>query len=187
MIEPLSGFLASLRQTSPVIFLGLSIATGAILFIGEDAAHTLGISDLRNQYRGELGLLFIGSISLVVAQALWGAGRIGSSIAKDLRDKRKAQQNLQAKQKELEKLTPDEKAYLVPYIIEPQKNTQYFEIDDGIAGGLAAKHIIYQASSVGGLISGFAFNLQPWAREHLQAHPELLVGASEGQAGPPEW
>ena len=73
-------------------------------------------------------------------------------------------------------MTPDEKAYLVPFVLQ-QENTQYFLIEDGIAGGLIAKGVLYRSSNVGSLVSGWAHNIQPWAREYLTEHAELLEGA----------
>ena len=52
--------------------------------------------------------------------------------------------------------------------------------------GLEAKGITYRASNMGDMLRGFAFNLQPWAREHLEANPNLLDGYFGGPTTPRE-
>lgn len=54
-----------------------------------------------------------------------------------------------------------------------------FDMTDGVAGGLAAKGIIYRSSNVINLIDGVPHNLQPWARLFLSTHPEVLDDAAQ--------
>ena len=77
----------------------------------------------------------------------------------------------------LDNLTPDEKTYLAPYVLE-EVTSQVFELEDGIAGGLVAKNIIYRSSNLGNVLEGFPYNMQPWARDYLHQHLELLQGAA---------
>ncbi len=58
------------------------------------------------------------------------------------------------------------------------EDTLCFHIEDGVAGGLVAKHILYRSSSIGGRLTGFAHNIQPWAREYLTDNPHLLGAAN---------
>jgi hypothetical protein len=55
---------------------------------------------------------------------------------------------------------------------------------DGVSSGLVAKGLIYQSSSVGNLVSGFAHNIQPWVRHYLLKNPRLLEGAEIRRALP---
>jgi Na+-transporting methylmalonyl-CoA/oxaloacetate decarboxylase gamma subunit len=177
MIEWLGSVLSTLRQTSPIIFFGISLASGILVFAGHDIADTMGLADFRQQYRVEIGLAFVFSVSIFFAQTLWGTGRLIRAFGKRSLEARKAKRALEEKRKQLHDLTPDEKAYLQPYI-KQEENTQYFAIVDGIAGGLEAKGIIYRSSNVGNFLSGTAYNMQPWAREYLRENPDLLKGAS---------
>jgi hypothetical protein len=186
MFETLAGFLSSLRQTSPIIFLGLCIASGSILFVGDDLAKTLGLSEFRDQNRGYLVAAFIITLSILIAQGIWGSGRFLESVVKKRWENRKLKQVIEDRKKCLHNLTPDEKAYLAPYVLRDE-NTQYFLIEDGIAGGLEAKGIIYQASIVGNMLDGFAYNIQPWAREYLKENSHLLLGASPSPRSPRNW
>lgn len=83
---------------------------------------------------------------------------------------------LKGAQRVLENLTPEEKGYLIPFIIY-QENSIYVGMDDGVMAGLRAKNITYCAISMGSVLDGFAFNLQPWAREYLYNKTHLLEGA----------
>jgi hypothetical protein len=49
-----------------------------------------------------------------------------------------------------------------------------------------AKGILYQASSVGRMLTGMAYNIQPWPREYLSKNPHLLEGANPDPEGPPD-
>jgi len=55
--------------------------------------------------------------------------------------------------------------------------TCYFDIGDGVVSGMVMKGLLYQGGSIGDIISGFPFNIQPWVRHHLNSHPQMLKGA----------
>jgi superinfection exclusion protein B len=97
------------------------------------------------------------------------------------RKKKKAQEDRERSElKTLRSLTPAEKRALQPYILK-NRNSVDFAIADGVAGGLVAKKILYVAANVSHGLS-FPHNLQPWAREHLTKHLELLeISESERQ------
>ena len=74
----------------------------------------------------------------------------------------------------LSTLSKAEKEFLNRYF-DNDTGTLYSEISDGVAGGLAAKKIIFRASNVA--IQGstsFPFNIQPWATVLLRGNPEYL-------------
>jgi hypothetical protein len=127
---------------------------------------------------------------MFLATSVWSLSSfIRRTIVQRSEEKRKAEVaklKLEQRKKSLHELTADEKAYLIPYVLENQ-NTQYFLLEDGIAGGLQAKTIIYRASNLGSLVGGWAFNIQPWARDYLKEHPELLQGANPNPPSPRGW
>jgi len=186
MLEAWSGFLGALKQTSPTVFLGLAFSCGLILFGNVDLLENLGLLEFRNSNKGYIGTVFVGSASLVVAQSIAQCGKFILSVFKQQRERKKIELDLKNSQKMLHELTPDEKAYLVGYIFQ-DKGTQYFLIEDGIAQGLAAKQIIYRASQIGNMVDGWAFNIQPWARDYLRANKNLLEGFNPHPQGPPRW
>ena len=125
---------------------------------------------LRVAFRGHLGGAFIISIAVVATYLSTWVGRLGLAVVN-------RRLNRKARLRHLETLTSDEKAYLVPYIHDG-KNTMNYLAQDGIASGLVQKGILYAPSSLGSMLSGFAYNLQPWARDELERNPSLLEGAS---------
>ncbi|ADO68716.1 uncharacterized protein STAUR_0912 [Stigmatella aurantiaca DW4/3-1] len=74
---------------------------------------------------------------------------------------------------ELHDLSATEKQLLNGYL-EKHTKTQYFQLTDGVAGGLEARQIINRAAKMFDMIDGMAFNIQPWALRELKEHPELL-------------
>jgi hypothetical protein len=175
MIEAFSGLLSSIKQTSPVIFTGLAIACATILFGSGDLITTIGLSEFREANKPYIGAGFVLSLSIVFAQAVTGIiGLIKSAFQKWKKSKNR-QKAMEARKAELVNLTPDEKAYLAPYVLG-DVTTQYFLMEDGIKGSLEAQDILYRASNMGDMVRGWAYNIQPWAREHLQSNPELLDG-----------
>lgn len=178
MLESLAGLLSSIKQAGPVVLIGIAIATGTGLFSPDWVIIKLGLLQLRDQHRAYVGLAFVLSGALLLAQVT-GAG--AQMVRRAYRRRR-----VQSSDRELlHGLTPDEKAYLLPFVVG--ENTLYFRVQDGVAGGLVAKQILYRSSTVGSIVSGFAHNLQPWAREYLEKNPQLLEGANMTPSGPPRY
>jgi hypothetical protein len=162
--------LTALKQASPILFIAAAIGTGAVIFGSDGFVSALGLSDLRNQFRAHLGIAFVFSTSMLVAQLL-------SRAVQFFRKKRRATRTLAGMHDTLRNLTPDERAYLLPFVVA-QKNTINFPVEDGIAGGLVAKNILFRSSNIFRWRTGIAHNLQPWARDFLEAHPDVLEGAN---------
>ena len=176
MFEAIGGLLTSLRSATPVLLGGIVVSCGVVLFGPDGFLAALGILDLATTYRTFVGSAFLLSGSLLSAEgvaALWKARQArleGRANAKRHKEIEVAQHEA------LHQLTVHERSYLAPFVLNGQ-NTVYFPLQDGVVGGLEAKKVLYRASAIGDMLTGFAFNLQPWAREHLEAHPELLHGA----------
>lgn len=186
MIEAFSGFLSAIKQTSPVIFTGLAIASGIVLFGGGELIVAIGLHEFRETNKPYIGGCFVLSLSIVFAQLATGAFGLIKAQFLEWQKSKNSKKVIAAKKADLVNLTPDEKAYLAPYILE-QETTQYFLMEDGIKGSLEAKGILYRASNMGDLIDGWAYNLQPWAREHLQNNPELLEGFTQNLQKRSRW
>jgi hypothetical protein len=159
--------------------LGVAIATGVSLFAPDWFITRLGLLELRNQHRAYVGGAFALSGALLAAQGVAAAAQMARRRYRRYRLEWQSREALHA-------LTPDEKAYLLPFVIGGQ-NTLYFHVQDGVAGGLIAKKILYRSSTIGSMLSGFAHNLRPWARDYLEKHPHLLEGASPEPSGPPRY
>ena len=73
----------------------------------------------------------------------------------------------------MKNLTKAEKEILRDYI-KGDTMTQAFECTDGAVLALEYEHIIYRASVLSQEFTDFPFNIQPWARQHLQRNPGLI-------------
>ncbi|CAJ1762150.1 hypothetical protein PEKONANI_00066 [Aeromonas jandaei] len=154
----------------PAAFLVAIISVlGLILFLPEEHSKILAVDGFRNEYKVFLGPAFLITLSFCAA-------RLFHFLMQGYRQR----QTIKNRHAILHNLTPEEKGYLIPYIARKQ-NTIYVGMDDGIMAGLRAQGITYLAASMGDMHNGFAFNLQPWAREYLDKHPNLL----DGYAGVP--
>lgn len=186
----IQALLSILRIISPAVLLGLAITAGIILFIGDKAAEALGIMEIRQIHKGTFGIVFLGSLSIFITQSAWAiTGYLNKRRQCNVEKKevqQKADDTDEKLKRQLRDLTPDEKAYLAPYI-HNEENTQLFRDDDGVAGGLRAKGIVFCPTNIGNLIDGFPYNLQPWARRYLNEHPELLEGANPKPQRPPPY
>lgn len=178
MFEPITAFLTSLKQTSPAIFGGIALGTCIILFSTGGFIESIGFRDFRNSNLPFLGGLFIISISVLSAQIIRNVFSNCKTIALKWLEYYKGRRLRQAMIFGLTNLTPDEKSYLLPYIAH-QKTSVNFLMQDGIKSSIEEKGIIYQASTLGDMLNGWAYNLQPWAREHLERNQNLLSNASD--------
>tara|TARA_B100000676_G_C18020797_1_gene812477 strand:- start:32 stop:598 length:567 start_codon:yes stop_codon:yes gene_type:complete len=186
MIESLSGFLASLKQTSPIIFAGLAIASGVLLFSGGSFVSEIGLVEFRDSNKAFIGACFLVSSSILMAQMGFQFFAFIKKRIESWLESGKRKKIMEAKKKDLVNLTPDEKAYLVPYILG-ELTTQYFLMEDGVKGSLEARGVLYRASSMGDMRNGWAYNVQSWARKYLMDNPGLLEGFNENARRHTRW
>ena len=173
-MEFLSGLIGSAKQLTPALLIGVAITCGGALFMPPQFLEQLGLTALVKEHRTYIGSALLISLALLLAHLLVGVWTLAKLAYTKRQDKRKSAELKKVKLDMLSKLTAEEKGYLVPYIIEGQ-NTQYFSMEDGVVGGLTAKNILYRASNISARWTTFAFNMQPWAREHLEQNPQLLT------------
>ena len=160
------------RKIPTAFLVAIVTVLGLILFLPEDYAKTVAVDGFRNEYRVFIGPIFLLTLSFCVA-------RIYGFLMQSFNYRK----TLKRMQESLHNLTPEEKGYLAPYIFN-QKNSIYVGIDDGIMTGLHIKGITFRSTDIGDLLDGFAFNLQPWAREYLEKNPQLLNGYVGGPLTP---
>jgi hypothetical protein len=184
MLESLASALSSAKQATPALLLGIALASGALLFLPSNVIETLGLTGMVKEHRPYLGAALVLAIALLAAQSVVAAGGLAQALLAKRKAKRAAVVAEQRRLESLAALTPEERAYLLPYVVE-EKNTLYFGLDDGVAGGLQAKGIIYRAANVSTTRAAFAFNIQPWAREHLMQNLQLLEGAAVAEGRSP--
>lgn len=152
--------LLNILTLSPKYLFAVFLATGFMVFGKKEYLEQLGLQVFASSYKFWIGLIFILSTAVLIGSITFGFGGI-------IWRKFQSRQYIKQRKKKLSELTPDEKAYILPYIID-DTNTQYFSMDDGISRGLEAKGIIYCASNLSKQGGGFAYNIQPWARDYLK-------------------
>lgn len=167
MLAVLQTFFETLMKQGPKALVGIAVATGMVVFMPDNLASSLGVNEFRTSNRGVFGWSFIASTSILTVYAMWWIGE----LAKSRFEKRRLQK---MRESQLHELTTDELCFLATYILEDTA-TRYVPIDNGVACGLAAKNIIFRASSVGEY-HRIPFNIQPWARLYLKSHLELIEG-----------
>jgi hypothetical protein len=70
-------------------------------------------------------------------------------------------------------LSEPEKRVLCQFL-HNETTTRDLPISDGVVGGLVAKGILFHSSNFADHHLGSAHNVQPWAWEYLNSHPNLL-------------
>jgi hypothetical protein len=164
-MEWIESMITAIINAGWKIYLAVFIASAALLFIPDSFVSQLGLEEIRRTYRTYAGIAFVASASLLAVNIISFIVQIA------LRPWRDRQFN-RAVYKTLRELTQAEKDFLREFIYG-QANTVMAAISDGVAGGLAAKQIIYRASNISyGL--NWPYNLQPVSRKLLSANPELL-------------
>jgi hypothetical protein len=141
--------------------------SGVVLFSGDGLISTLGLNELLAAWRPWVGVAFLVSTSLLFANVVAAVGRW---IRKRWRWAASAR-NLRRR---LHNLAADEQELLARFLLERRKCLR-FPVRDGVSQGLAAANILYRSSNVGDLLGGWDFSMQPWAWEHLNANPHLVL------------
>lgn len=152
------------RKIPAAFLVALLLTLGVILFAPIKYANALAVDQFRETYRIFLGPAFLLVFAFIIA-------RLYTVVEQRFASKKALKKLHQT----LHNLTPEEKGYLAQFIDE-EKNSIYVGMDDGVMAGLRRKGVTYLAAHQGNLLQGFAFNLQPWAREYLHGNPQLLNG-----------
>jgi Super-infection exclusion protein B len=154
---------------SPRFWFGVFLFCAALLLAPQSWLHRLGVFDLATRYHPWLVVIALFALALLTAELL--ATSSGTAFER-FRFWRRHRVSMDY----LKNLTATEKAVLQCYI-KNDTETWYFDFGDGVVSGLITKELLYPSGSVGDMITGFPYNIQPWARHHLLKHPGLLEGA----------
>lgn len=153
-------------KLKPKYLAPISVAGAATLFAPSWFIEKLGLQRLQTDFRLWVGIVFLISSVLLISHALSTVWSFGT---KKIRER----SNLGDMQKRLHNLSAGEKKVLRGYILNNTKS-QTLDYLDGVANGLEAAKVIFRAASIGSMWGGFAYNIQPWAWDYLNANPHLL-------------
>lgn len=147
---------------------GFIVVLAILLWGPQWLVSGLGMSVILSQDRLYFGLLFTVLLGMVLSDliSLTLSGPINR--LEQVRWRR-------SKAKRLHDLTAHEKLILKRYL-DQNTRTQYLNVADGVVTGLVHEEILYRSTNIGHLLTGFAYNIQPWAFDYLRQHPELLLG-----------
>ena len=150
----------------PRYLAAIAIATSILLFSPGSILKKIGLSTAINDYRVWFGLLWLCAVSLLLAH-------IGAPLLAYWRSRIDEWRWMKYGKRYLASLTSDEKKIMRGFITAGKKS-QMLDIRDGNVKALQHERLIYQAASVGHVIGGFAFNIQPWVWDYLNKNQELM-------------
>jgi hypothetical protein len=174
----LEAFLLLLRPFFGAMGLVLALVGAVVLLLPDDWLGVLGLRTMREAGRSEFGLALVVGVAVLVAVQFFDKESVTQRALRRWRDSRARAAKRRVQLDSLHKLTPDERAYLTPYIAK-NKTMQTFDTSDGIAGALLVRGIIYSGAPMFSHFTGPEYALSSWARDYLAEHPELLNGASK--------
>lgn len=144
----------------------ISVISGILLFSPKNIVNNLGVSLFIQKYRVWVGIAFLVSCGFWIAD-------IGVVLLKKQKSKTKLKAKINQREEKVKSLTHEEKEIL-SYYIDNQTRTQLLPFDSGVVTELVYYNIIYRSSSIIDMNFELAYNIQPWAWDYLNKHPELL-------------
>jgi hypothetical protein len=129
----------------------------------------LGYDEIVKTHRGYIGLIGIISLTLYIA---WVLTKLTKQTAPWFKRKWEDLQIKRHGYKALCRLTRQEKEYVAKYLAEDATSIAW-PLEDGVIQLLAQQAIVIQASSVGRLITGVEYAIQPWVKKVLEKHQDL--------------
>ncbi|MBY5849698.1 hypothetical protein HFN51_03875 [Rhizobium leguminosarum] len=166
MPEWLTNIFSLTREVSSKVAMPILVTTGLILFLPDEIAGTLGIDVLRHTLRTWIGFFFIFSAAALAVNLAW---MIAGVLKPPVRDFIFIHLNKSV----LRTLLEEEKAVLRPFIRDGAASI-HGNINNGTINLLEHKRLIARSSTISIRFTIFPFILQPWVRDYLTKHPELL-------------
>jgi Super-infection exclusion protein B len=154
------------------------VTSVVLLLVPSHARQTFGLQPFE-RYRGHVFVssVFFGAVLLVELIYL---------LANHIKTKRRGKAIRRESEEYLRTLSPEEKGIMLEYM-RSTTDTQYLFSVDGKVGSLLGKGLIYSGSRTGQMTRHGprrAYNIQPWVKEYINSHPEILEDAQE-PAPPP--
>lgn len=150
----------------PKISLFLFVSTALLLFLPESILTHLGIHAFIEGKRRLIGLVFFYSIKCFLAISVFW---VLVKVKKRIQTKRLAQNGRPA----LCDLTPEERKFLVGFVVQDTKS-QYCDDRDDTLDRLISNNILFLTSHMSFAEPKPNCNMHSWAWKELKRHPELL-------------
>jgi len=162
--------LSSLDKIRPEFLIALACSSLFLLLSPTWLLQALGLLTVLGTIKTWLGISLLLSLFLLFAKASALAIRYAGGQLKLYKSKQLIHQ-----------LTGEELGFLGEFIDRDVASIQA-PIGDGLAGALMAKGLIFRASSMGNVLTGFAYSIQPWVRNYLRNRPHLWAEHAEARA-----
>jgi len=163
-------FSTFIKEKSPAFFAVSAIFSGSLMYLPEKTIAHLGLNQFIEENTVWIGAAFLFSIAYLVVSAVVFLGKY---LKKSLAVRSRKKFSKLEQKRYMANLTFEEVLYLVPFLIG--RNSLYLKQEDGVRGGLEAKEILYRSATVGSMVSGFAYNIQPWALDYMKENPDTYV------------
>jgi Super-infection exclusion protein B len=175
-ISQIIEFLKILLPRISLVALALAFIIVFFLFMTDNVLDFVSVLHFRNANRAWIGATLIASSGVLLALFCLYMPRPLQRYFEKRRNRRQ-------KQKRLHNLSLEEQAVLQKYI-RNQTRTQILALEDGVVQGLVRVGILYRSSTVGyqGRQMMFAHNMDDWAWDYLNKHPNLVgLGSSSSK------
>lgn len=163
-----SGWLKAI-QLKPRFLFGLWLLGAIILFLPDAVAESFGIRDIRQSFRGWIG------IGTLAAFAFWCV-----QLIPFYRAKRNTKNLRERVVRSLGSLSQEE-WLLLAYCSNRNQRTIPLEITHRAANALVAKGILIRASGVGDSLA-WPFTIPEFLWEHLKTNPEAIFNGVDPNA-----
>jgi hypothetical protein len=175
-VDP-SRLLAVLKESVRSRIL-IALVLGLVLFAPEELLDRLMLRTVRDRFGFAAGIGFaLATFSVGLSAVGWCYSRAAGWMSRVNRKREILHR--------LDQLSPEEQAILQFYV-HRRTNTQYFDLRDGRIAGLVRDGILFK-SAPEGFVYSWAFNIEPWIRQYLDGHRELLgLTADRGRCGESE-
>ncbi len=151
---------------SPRYLFAISLISGVLLFSPKYIINSLGIQLFISKYRVWIGIAFLISFGFWITD-------ISVILLKKRKLKSKVKFKISEREVRLKNLTYEEKIILSFYI-DYQTRTQRLPYSNGVVNELIYYKILYRSSNIINMDFKISYNIQPWAWDYLNKHPELL-------------
>lgn len=146
------------------VVIGLCTAATFVLFAPDALITEIGLTEFKTQYKDYFGISFVLLIAIATARLV---ALIGRKISESKR--------LREGHKRLRELTAEEILVLAPYI-SGKTRTRNLPLHSGVVQGLVDEGIIYRSTEYSyGIGMAFAYNIQPWAWDYLNANADACL------------
>jgi len=150
----------------PRVVAAIALACAIILFSPEKTQEAIHVTPILKTIGPYIGIVLVLACTLLATTVVSSSYSWSQKWILRFRVKRRRVQSLSD-------LTAQEKDILRHYILKRTK-TQVLPLENGVVAGLEAEQIIVRATTISRSGTNFAYNIQPWAWEHLNKNPNLI-------------